>query len=156
MSRIERLLGVLAGALGVAALIMALTQHVVVVGHGTVFPHTVTRPAGSIVIYGPAINSASALTIIITMGLASLASVLTGVSAWEDTRRGTRRGAWVIMVIVTSFLCLVGLFLMATNSLWVTIGGSPPDFVDGYSVNAVLLFMPAAVAGVVAAALALL
>jgi hypothetical protein len=100
------------------------------------------------------------LAIAIPTGLAALGALLVALGAVQGTRRGTSRGVWTALVIVSAAACTLGVYLLSTNNVWVIIGGSLPNSrgaVAGpgiFVVSAAFLFAPVTLMDIVAAVLA--
>ena len=133
MRGVERLCGVLTGVLGLVALGLTLGLH------------TVHAYIGTAVLRIPA--SAYDASIVLPVGLAAAASLLVCVGAVLDARRPTGRSIWAWLVVVAAILCVVGVYLLGANHIWVEYRGPPPASTAG--VSAGLLFAPAALAGVI-------
>ena len=130
MRWLERWFGVLAGALGLIALALSLSQQ------------TMHVTQSSTVTYGPGYGANSMLTVAAPVALAAVASLLACFAAVRDSSFASPRGMWTWLVIGAAVLCGAGVYLLAANSVWVTVGGVG-------SISAALLFFPATLAAII-------
>jgi hypothetical protein len=144
MRATERIFGVLAGILGLVALVLTLTQR------------TAQVVSGTAVMYGPGTDASNRLAIALPLALTVLGVALACLSAMLDARAGLRRGAWPALVIVGALLGIAGVWLLGSNGVWLDLGAAPGSLAPAASqVSVAALFFPAALAGAVAALLAL-
>ncbi len=133
MRSIERVSGFLAGLLGIAALVFALTQHV-------------ERNFTGTALYGPEVSSGETLSIVLALALAVGPALIVAASAMQDTRsRG--HGVWRWPLIVGAALCVGGIYLLILSEIWVQVGTIPASDL----INAGLLFTPSALAAIICA-----
>ncbi len=138
MRSVERVFGFLAGLLGTAAVVFALTQHTV-----RSFTGTAT--------YGPGVDGANTRYIILSVGLAVVASLVVALSAMQDTRSLTR-GVWWWLLLLGAVICIGGIVLLITGDILVEVTQSQTSSVQ---ISAGLIFAPAALAAIVCALAAL-
>lgn len=134
MRGVERVCGVLTGLFGLVALGLTLWLHTVHVSVGT-----------AVLLRIP--ESAFDASIVLPVGVAVAASLLVCLGAVLDARPPTGRTMWAWLVVVAAILCVVGVYLLGANNIWVEFGGHAPVY--DTKVSAGLLFAPAALAGVV-------
>lgn len=132
MRWLERWFGVLAGAFGLIALALTLSQHA-------------ERIISGESVYGAAYQTADTLVSVLPMGLAA-AALVASFAAVRDSSLASARGLWTWLVIGAALLCVVGVYLLAANNVWVV---SVPPRVSALEINAAALFAPAALAAIV-------
>ena len=142
MRSIERGSGFLAGLLGIAALVFALTQHTV-----RIFTGMAT--------IGPGFDGANTRYIILSVALAMVPVLAVALSAMQDTR-SLARGVWRWPLLLGAALCIGGIVLLITGDILVEVmqpqtAGSQIS----YQISAGLLFAPAALAAIICALAAL-
>lgn len=144
MRTTERLFGVLASALGLVALVLSLAQRIV----------QLSGSAG--VVYGPGIDASKRLAIFLPLALTVLGVALACLSALLDTRRTPQRGAWLAVLLVGVVVGFLGIWLLSANGVWLDLGTTSGSLAAPTSqVSVAALYFPAALAGAVAALLAL-
>jgi hypothetical protein len=144
MRRIEWTLGLLSGLLALAAVVFTATQHIVQVTPGTA-------------VYSIGTRNATIIASLLGCGLVVVASLLVALAAWQDARRtaaGLARGSWRWLTAPGAALCVVGVYLLAANNLWVAVGGSAPVY--GAETSAAALFFPSTLAAILCAVVAAL
>jgi hypothetical protein len=133
MRGIERVSGFLAGLLGIAALVFALTQHV-------------ERSFTGTVLYGPGVSGGDMLSIVLALTLAVVTALAVALSAMQDTR-SLGRGVWRWPLILGAALCVGGIYLLILSDIWVEVGTAPATDL----ISAGLLFAPSALAAIICA-----
>lgn len=118
------------GAFSLIALALTLSQQ------------TIRAPQSSAIIYGAGYDTGNTLAVAAPVALATVAALIACFAAVLDSSFARPRGMWTWLVIGAAILCGVGIYLLAANSVWVTIGGVG-------SISAALLFFPATLAAII-------
>ncbi len=134
MRWLERWFGVLAGALGIIALAITLSQH------------TERIMLGGAVMYGPGSDTANTLAVVLPVGLAVVASLGASFAAVRDSRLASARGLWTGLLAIAALFCVAGVVMLKLNNVWVETG-SPPNLTS--QISAAVVFAPAALAAII-------
>jgi hypothetical protein len=105
--------------------------------------------------YGPGIDPSNRLAIVLPLALTVLGVALACVSALLDARRTPQRGVWLPVLLVGVVVGFVGIWLLSANSVWLDGTPSGTLAVPTNQVSVAARYFPAALAGAVAALLAL-
>lgn len=139
MRRVEWMSGLLSGLLALAALAFTLT-------HQTMQSYQATA------VYGPAVDRVTTTSVVISVGLASVAALVVALSATQDAPRPAR-GPWLWLLLLAALLCVGGIYLLVISDLWVMTGTLAAP---GFQISVGLLFAPAALAAILCAVAAAL
>lgn len=149
MRWIERVSGLLAGLLAIAAGALALwlpaDQTLALVGCGA-------GCAESSVVFGPGISASLHNAIILPVAIIVVAALVIAAVALLDARRPARSRALVALALVSATVCLIGAGVLLAGNINVTYAPSPPSpsmLILQYNVGA--LFIPTFVAAIVCA-----
>lgn len=147
MRTTERIFGMAAGVLGLAALVLCLTQRI---------QRLVQLSTSALVLYGPGIDSSNRLAIFLSVALTALGIALVCLSALLDARHTPQRVAWIVALWVGVVASVVGIWLLGANVLWLDLGTTAGSVAaPAYQVSVATLYFPAALTGAVAALVAL-
>lgn len=153
MRHVERLCGILAGVCGLVALLICVSQRTALVlsSSNPLGPFA----DGGTIVYGPTAGGTNGVPLL-PLVLAVGGSVLTGVSALGDGRNATRRGVWLLFVVVGAVLTLVGYVLLGASRVAVVLGNPDPhSYGLAQFFGLLYVFFPAALFALLAALAAL-
>jgi hypothetical protein len=140
MRRVEMVSGLLSGLLALAAVAFTATEHVMRSGTATT-------------VYGPSVDRITTTSVILSIGLETVAALVVAVSATQDARREAR-GPWLWLLLLATLLSVGGIYLLVISDLWVVTGTLTAPGYEQISVG--LLFAPAALAAILCAVVAAL